>query len=317
MTRAERFWFEDVPPHIFALLRVAFGVLGLIEVLGPWPPSMFWPLDGIVPLPGGGFGVRAALLGSSLGAAGGYGLMAFLTACFTAMAVGVKSNVAVPAAFLGSLLHVHWNKLPLSSAHQVLIVVVFCLLWADTGAVWSVDAWLQARARGRARLEASAPAAQPIWPLRLVQCQVALIYASSGLWKLFGPVWRDGSGVYYALSNNMFHRVPIAVPVEVSSLVALATYGTLLLELTFPLLLLTKPTRRIALAAGVILHLGLWLTLELGLFSWFMIASYLAFLDPQHAARLDFDRGRLSTTGCEALTAGTRSGEGRTCRAAR
>jgi hypothetical protein len=287
VTRAERFWFEDVPPHLYALLRIAFGILGLLEVLGPWPLSKFWPLDGLVPLPGGGFGVRAALLDHGLGVVGGYALVAFLAGCFTAMALGIRSNAAVAAAFLGSLLQIHWNPLPLSSAHQVLVVILFCLLWADTGAVWSLDASRERVASGGGRA-----GAQPIWPLRLIQCQVVLIYASSGLWKLLGPVWRDGSGVYYALSNNLFHRAPLVVPVEISSLIALATYGTLLFELTFPLMVLTRPTRRVALAAGVVLHIALWLTLELGLFSALMIAGYLAFLDPRRVAALSarYDR---------------------------
>jgi hypothetical protein len=280
VTRAERFWFEDVPPHGYALLRIAFGALGLIEILGPWPLSMFWPLDGVVPLPGGGLGVRAALLDRGLGVVSGYAIVALLIVSFTAMAVGFKSNLAVATSFLGSLLQIRWNPLPLSSAHQVLVVILFCLLWADTGAVWSFDS----RLRG-ARLGSGAHDKQPIWPLRLIQCQVALIYASSGLWKLFGPVWRDGSGVYYALNSNVFHRAPLSLPVETSSLLALATYGTLLFELSFPLLLLTRPTRRLALVAGVLLHLGLWMTLELGLFSWLMVATYLAFLDPDHIAK--------------------------------
>jgi hypothetical protein len=118
-----------------------------------------------------------------------------------------------------------------------------------------------------------------------MQCQVVIIYASSGLWKLFGPVWRDGSGVYYALSNNVFHRAPLAIPMEAATMMVVFTYGTLFFELAFPLLVLTRPTRRLAFAAGIALHAGLWLTLELGLFSWLMIASYLAFLDPHRVCR--------------------------------
>ena len=286
MRRLERFWLQDVPPHVFALLRITFGVLGLIEVVGPQPFSMFWPLDGIVPLPGGGLGARALLLEHGLGVIAGYAIVAGLIVCFTAMALGVVSNLAVTGAFLGSLLQIHWNPFPLSSAHQVLVVMLFCLVWADTGAVWSVDEWRRRQAGARP----SPPAEQPVWPLRLMQCQVALIYASSGLWKLFGPVWRDGSGVFYALSNNVFHRAPVAIPVEATTLLAAATYATLLFELAFPVLLLTRPTRRFALAVGVMLHIGLWLTLELGLFSWLMVASYLAFLDPHSVPRFKWAR---------------------------
>jgi len=306
MKRVERFWFKDVPPHVYALLRIAFGGLGLIEVLGPWPLSMFWPLDGIVPLPGGGLGIRAALLDHGLGNAAGCALVLVLASSFAAMCAGAMSGAAVSAAFLGSLVQIHWNPLPLSSAHQVLVVMLFCLLWADTGDVWSVDAWRRDRRAARAReheqrgarrgLYAVGWDVQPIWPLRLMQCQVAIIYASSGLWKLFGPVWRDGSGVYYALSNNIFHRAPLAIPADAATLMAVFTYGTLLFELAFPILMLTRPTRRLAFIAGIMLHVGLWVTLELGLFSWLMIASYLAFLDPRRVFRFATQIGTRKPT---------------------
>lgn len=282
MRRWNDFWFEDVPPHLFALLRIAFGVLGLLEVLGPTPLDMFWPADGIVPLPGSGTGLRAWLVAHELGAVAGYGLYAALVASFVAMTVGVSSGVAVSACFLGVLFQIQWNPLPLSSAHQVLAVMLFCLMWADTGVVWSVDAW---RAERRAPMSTGPHATQPRWPLRLMQCQLVVIYMCSGMWKFFGPAWRDGSAVFYALSNNVFHRFPTPLPPESASFLAVATYVTLAFELGFGVLLWHTWTRRFALVAGVVLHLGLWITMELGLFSWFMIASYLAFISPDRVAR--------------------------------
>ena len=44
-------------------------------------------------------------------------------------------------------------------------------------------------------------------------------------------------------------------------------------------------SRRLALVTGVLMHLGMFVTLELGLFSLMMIASYLAFVDPFKVAR--------------------------------
>jgi len=52
-----------------------------------------------------------------------------LVVVFAAMTVGFWSDAAVLAAFVGLIAQDHWNHNPLSSAHQVLIVTIFCLIW--------------------------------------------------------------------------------------------------------------------------------------------------------------------------------------------
>jgi hypothetical protein len=213
------------------------------------------------------------------GGAAGWIVFAVLAASYAAMAVGLHSRIAVAACFAGSVLQTGWNWLPLSAAHQVMTVTLFCLVWADTGRLWSVDAL-------RARRPVSEPLPlQPVWPLDLIRCQIAAIYGASGLWKLFGPTWRDGSAVHYALNLDIFNRFPGEIPPSAAWILMGATYGVLAWELAFPVLVCFRRTRRFTLAAGVALHLGLWATLELGTFSWIMIASYVAFLDPAWVAR--------------------------------
>ena len=272
-----RLWFADIPPHTYAVLRVSFGALGILEVLGATPVSMFWDPSGIIPLPGGGSGLRAWIIGAGLGSIVGWGLFSVSLAAFTCVLVGLGSQVAVIAAFLCTLLQLHWNPLPLSSAHQVLTVVLFALIWADCGQVLTI-------ARGQPRL--GAPQNQPVWPLRLLQFQVCVIYLNSGLWKLYGPTWRDGSALHYSLSLNLFHRFPIELPTGLGILLVIGTYVTLLWEIAFTPLVLWRRTRAFALLVGVALHLGVWATLEVGPFSWMMIATYVAFLDPERVARM-------------------------------
>lgn len=280
----DRFWFQDVPPHIYALLRIGFGFLGLISLLGLTPVSMFWTPDGIAPLVGGGLGIKTQLLSLGLGALAGYAFFAGALLSFICMTGGFLTRWAVAGCFGASVLQTFWNYLPLSSSHQVLVVMLFCLLWADCGAVWSVDAWL---VRERALPCALVPeAGWPIWPLRLIRFQVALIYLNSGLWKLFGAAWRDGSAVHYVVSQNVFRRFPSGIPPSFDWLATVATYVTLFWEMSFAMMLLHPRSRRLALLAGITLHLGMWATLELGPFSWVMIATYAAFLDPAKVSRL-------------------------------
>ena len=273
-------WSRDVPPHSYALLRILLGVIGLLGMIGLTPVDMYWPLDGITPLSGDGTGPRSWLLTHGWGTAAGWAFFIALTVAFTAMTVGLRSNAAVLCAFIGLVGQVHWNRLPLSSAHQVMVVLLFCLVWTDAGAVWSLDARLKRRHSPKP-IEP-----QAVWPLQLMRCQIALIYVSSGLHKLSFPMWRDGSAVHWAINLNEFHRLPWVIPETAAWVVAFLTWSTLAFELIFPLLVVFRRTRPLTLVAGVGLHLGLWATMELGPFSGVMMASYVAFLEPERIAKL-------------------------------
>ena len=116
---------------------------------------------------------------------------------------------------------------------------------------------------------------------------MCLIYFYSGVTKFSGQLWRDGSALYYALSYNVVQRLPMDVlPASLLGAATVATYGTLVFELAFPGLVAWRRTRAWALLGGVALHIGVWFTLEVGPFSWVMIATYIAFIAPERVANL-------------------------------
>jgi hypothetical protein len=280
--RWETFWFRQVSPHSYALLRMLFGLIGFASVLGMTPVDQFWTPDGLFGVPADGLGFKAQVVSLGYGTFAGRAFFVILLVSFAALAVGYSTGAAIVACFVGSVFQPLWNWLPLSAAHHVVVVVLFCLLWVDCGRVWSIDAW---RARRRGTPPAPAPD-DPVWPLRLIRFQVALIYLNSGLWKFNGELWRDGSAVHYATALNVFHRFPSDVPAALDWLSTVGTYATLIWEIGFPLMVLHPWTRRFALIVGVLLHIGMGVTLELGPFSAIMIASYVAFLDPDVVARI-------------------------------
>ena len=271
----------EIPPHSYALLRIAIGAVGLLSVLGMTPFAMYWPLDGLSPLPGSG--VRAWIAARDLGTVAGTALFVALVCSFSAMTVGFRSDLAVFSSFVGQVALTHWNNLPLSSAHQVATVLLFCLIWAPTGQVWSLDA----------RWRNTVPRPAPAWPLWLMRVQIAIVYLSSGLHKFAYPMWRDGSAVHWAQNLNAFHRFPWPWPASLAPLEAFLTWSTLFFELTFWVFVLFRRTRPWILLAGIGLHIGLFLALELGPFSPLMIASYLCYLAPDTTAKLFRSRDKL------------------------
>jgi hypothetical protein len=275
----QRFWFKPVPAHVYALLRILFGLAGCATLVGLSNLSAFWDPNGFVPDGDGTLGVKAFLLAHNLGQLGGRVLYFASAASFVSMTVGYRSNAAVVSSLLTSLVHLSWNYLPLSGANAVVQVVLFCLVWADCGSVWSVDAWL-ARRRGRQTIRDERAVGSTIAPLRLIRFQIALVYLTSAFWKIYSPLWRDGSAVHYVLNSNVYHRFPEFLAPNLEWLATVATYSTLFWEGTFPFMLLFAPTRRLALCAGVLIHLGMFSLMEVGPFHFVMLSGYVAFLDP-------------------------------------
>ena len=258
------------------------------------PVEQFWTPDGLFAMPVGGLGLKAQILERGLGTLAGWAFFTGLLISFAALTAGYMTGAAIVLCFAGSVFQPFWNRLPLSSAHHVVVVVLFCLVWVDCGRIWSIDAW---RARKNPGQPAAEPSAEPVWPLRLIRFQVALIYLNSGLWKLNGEMWRDGTAVHYSSALNVFHRLPFEIPAAMDWVTTIGTYATLAWEISFPLMLFHPLTRRLALVVGVLLHLGMAATLELGPFSEIMIASYVAFLDPDAVKRVSTDLlARLART---------------------
>jgi hypothetical protein len=277
--RCHRFWFRQIPPHVYAVLRIAFGVLCLLDLLGATPISMFWDLNGIAPLPGGGtWGFRSWVVASGFAPVAAWVVFTGTLLAYLCMTLGIGGQAAVFASLLANVWQTAWNVLPLSASHQALTAVLFSLVWADCGQVLTVSP---------TRNAALPPQPQSIAPLRVLQYQVCLIYFSSGVSKFSNELWRDGSAIYYAMSHNVVQRFPVDVlPLPMQGVATLTTYGTLAFELAFPLLVAWRRTRILTLIAGVGLHLGAWVTLEVGPFSWVMIATYIAFLPPERLATL-------------------------------
>ena len=277
LERWDHFWFEPIPVHIYALLRIVLGIVGCLTLIGLADLPTLWHLDGFVPIGTSGLGIKAFLVSHGLGNIAGTMLYVCTLLAFVSMTIGLLSGLSVALALITSLIQVSWNYLPLSGADAALKAMLFCLIWADCGSVWSADAWIASRGRG----DSSSDSTYPIAPLRLFRFQVALIYLNAGLWKLLNPYWRDGTAVHYVLESNMYRRFPFELPVSVDTLVTALTYGTLFWELAFVPLVLFRRTRPVALAAGVLIHLGMLLTIEIGPFHVVMLASYLAFLNPR------------------------------------
>ena len=270
--RWRRFWFDEIPPHSYALIRILIGVVGAMTIIGAWNPA-FWQVDGIMP-PAAASHSWPWLTAHGLGDIVGLSLRWTLLAGFVALALGVQTQIVALGIFLGSAGMIWWNPAPFSGGQQLLHNITFPLVFVDSGAVWSVDAFRRAR-RGEIQ-----PRPEPIWPLRLWQYQLAMLYLAAGLWKMANPDWRSGFALHYVLNNLVYQRIPGEVPHALFWPTVFLTYLTLAWELAFPVLIWFRRTRPAMLLIGLALHLGMWVTMEVGAFMPTVLIAYVAFLDP-------------------------------------
>jgi len=275
-------WFAEVPPHIFAAFRIAVGVAGCLTMLGMLDVPMLLSTQGIAPPLGREFlGIRAAIDRAGYGLTAGWGMWAANFLAYLWLIVGWRTNLASIFAFCASGALIWWNPLPLSAAQHLIHNLTLYLVVSDSGRVWSLDASLAARSGARL-----APTPQPIWPLRLLQYQLCVMYAAAAMHKMLDPSWRDGTALHYILNYNAFQRIPGQVPPGFEPLIAAATYVTLFWEGFFPLAMLTRPTKRLFVLMGIGMHIGMGAMLDLGPFTPTVLAAYFAFIDAEDARAL-------------------------------
>lgn len=183
-------------------------------------------------------------------------------------------GAAVLTLFLWMSLYVA-NPFVGSGGDAVLRMVLLYLCFTDAGRHLSVDAWLRAR-RGEVR------ALVPDWfattlhnlAVVLIIHQVVMVYVASALWKVQSSRWMDGTAVYFPLQTeayspwrDLIHPLSSAEPVVLG-----ATWTAIVVQLFFPVLLLYRPTRALALVVVTGMHLGIGLLMGIMYFSLVMIA---------------------------------------------
>ena len=119
----------------------------------------------------------------------------------------------------------------------------------------------------------------PVWPYRLFQVQLCLIYFTSGLQKSGKPDWQSGQAVEIVFAQtDSWMRFDVGLG-EYPAFLALATVGVLLWELVgFPVLVWIKGLRLWLLASGVLFHVSIFVLCKVFIFSEVMILLYACFL---------------------------------------
>lgn len=209
------------------------------------------------------------------------GTLAFDVVYVFAILAGISLMVGFASRASAALALVLWMALYVtnpfvgSGGDAVLRMVLLYVCFTDSGRRWSVDDWLRRR-RGDVR------SLVPGWlsnlvhnvALVLIIHQVIMVYVGSALWKVQSEQWMSGKATYYPLQVEAYSPWRDFIePLSTSGpIVMAATWSAIALQLFFPLLLIYKPTRVLALVAITGMHLGIGFGMGILFFSLVMIA---------------------------------------------
>ncbi|MSR46878.1 MAG: hypothetical protein EXS13_07430 [Planctomycetes bacterium] len=285
----ERRFFAAAPVRDLAILRLlvvgtllfvmlfpyalfTFPVWGRLDLLAALPDSQWEP----VPI------VRLLLLPFCDGfrpplAAMEWVLRASICAGAFALA-GLFTRTTLLLFALGNLL-ISGYGYSYHEHHHIEALTVLALLAlaaAPSGDALALDAWL-ARRRGSPPAAASELAR---WPLELMQWLFALCYLSAAVCKLGASGWQWLNGYTlqgYLLQEGVFWGTSSSVWLaRHHGLCVVLSWGALLVELLFPLVLWQRRLALLFVPAAAAIHLGIWVTMRAPF--WLYLPLYAVFV---------------------------------------
>ncbi|MFG6445218.1 HTTM domain-containing protein [Microbacterium sp. P06] len=208
----------------------------------------------------------------------------FDVAYFVLIALVLVFIIGFKTRWVTPVLLVFWvglstNSTLLTNGGDVLMrIVLLFAVFANLSQHFSVDAWLRRRAEARGVVRARRFEWISPWMHNtvLILCcyQILLVYLVSSILKLQGDEWLQGSALYYSLVIEEFRIFPALSDTvwQSTPLVMLGTWLALGVQLLFPVALLWKPSRYVAVVLITGIHLGIAVLLGLWPFSLAMIA---------------------------------------------
>ena len=283
------FWFSKFDPLSVSIFRILFGLLIVIMFLcnylnwerfydangifslndiglnskrftneGWW--SLFWWTEGRVPIKF-------------------YWWLGFVSSI--AFTFGFLTRLSTVILFLLFQAMIHRNFLIENGDDQIFRMLLFYCCFAPLSYSISIDKVL--RKKFSKDKDSSSEIKLPsIWPIRMMQINIILIYLISLPNKLADDIaWLNGNAVYYTMANNMWVNCPFPeLFYKWNGLLSkIATYGTLFIEGAFPILVWIPETKLLIIAFAMLLHLGIALTISVAMFfTLAMVCSFWLFV---------------------------------------
>lgn len=282
------FWFAPTPATGIALYRILFGLILLHCNALTAPDLLRWyGAKGAYSLEAWReSGVAGLNLFHFLPPSDGWLIAFFVVFCIATLTLtlGLFTRTSAFVVWLSLVSLYGRNRWVQSGSDLLLHVNAFWLMFSQAGAAVSLDRLRRVR---QGQELAHRPRLIAPWGQRLIQFQSAFMYFSTSSWKILsGSSWWDGSAVYYSSRWLEFQRFPVPYLFDHSWTCRLISWGTLLAEVSLWTIIWLPSLRYYALAAGVLLHLGIGWSMNIPPFSALAMAVYVTFIPPKDLSRL-------------------------------
>ncbi|MGH9551317.1 MAG: DCC1-like thiol-disulfide oxidoreductase family protein [Terriglobales bacterium] len=286
------FWYAPVSPVPMALFRIMFGLLVLQSLFHFGSDfSVCYGVHSLFPLESIAnnmwnfephFDLLQLLPPYDWCRALYFGTIVVSAFMFT---FGLGTRFAATFLFFGLCsLHTHC-PFNLNTGDRYELIVSFLMPFSNAGDALSLDSLIKHRMDDW-RNTGFEPEKKPAWVQRMLQVELALAYFNLSYSKLMSEPWRDGSAVYYAVRITDFRRFAPAFIFNSPIVCKLLTWWTLGVEMSLCSLIWIKRLRYWVLLAGVLLHFGIDLTMNIPVFQGLFIATYILFVDPEDLRRV-------------------------------
>lgn len=293
----DRYWFDQGSPVTLGIYRILLGTLAFINLVmigASW--ESWYGEKGFIPAWLGQLWLRPTVMLSDSGPAvprigllngitdphitQPFFLLVTLAAITTALGLWTRVSSLILAIGLVSL--DHRNAAILHGGDTMLRVMSLYIAISPSGSACSLDR-LIAIWKGRAT---AVPTPISLWPQRLISYNVALLYFTTVWLKWGGTLWKDGTATWYPARLAEFYRFPVPPIVNEMPMVKVSTYGTLLVEFALATFVFFRPLRGYVVFLGVLMHMYIEYSMNIPLFSYLMITSYVCFYEGEEFVAL-------------------------------
>jgi hypothetical protein len=190
-------------------------------------------------------------------------------------AFGFKTRLSTILMAVGVVSLHHRNPMLLHGGDTAMRVAACYLAVGPAGAALSLDRWWGLK---KGTITGAVPLVS-MWPQRLMQFNVSLIYFTTMWAKWFGGLWKSGDATWYPARLNEFDRFYVPPFLDNYPMVKVTTYGTLFVEFALGTLVWFKPLRKWVLLAGIGLHSFIEYSMNIPMFAVVMVSLYLSFYE--------------------------------------
>jgi len=271
------FWFTPADPLPLAVVRIAAG--GLLA----WASFVWWlDAEAFFGLDGWQRPENVWRMNDQpwqwswyflAGSAGTAKILAVVTLVAAAMlTLGIATPLAAVVSLVGLVSAVNRAPLNVFGLDDTLGMLLIALVVGPSGSVLSVDRLLAPD------IAADRPSVRANLAIRLIQVHLCVVYLFSGLGKLLGASWWEGTALWGAAANVQYRTLDLTWLAGHPWLVNALTLGTLWWEIAYAALVWPRLTRRLFLAMAVPVHLGIGLGMGMMEFGLAMLTANMAFV---------------------------------------